>query len=309
MWLATASVSCNIIFNMYDNEDDICDLNNATDPYSDYDDSLDDISMQLDVVNFAIRDYDELSLATATVNSTDLPLNDISTDFNVPTGPPRDRYIHILPYPRRFVQAVLERTNPSSNPLVPDNIVLATVIHATFPQLLSQPGSYDELLEQFLSFILEHRTPYVLPLEPRPLVYGTDRSNSMVPAKVPTTGKKNKEKKLKDPNRHRMKNRTVLKDYVKSEKQKKKEAAKIIKKLQNRKKKKSGKGDDVRTSTFRLLGRCENRAQFTSFSVFLFFFFYDTCCCKDYVTKAAKEQRRDFDDNGSGGYLDGLVGC
>jgi hypothetical protein len=261
---------------MYDNEDDICDLNNSTDPCSDYDDSLEDISMQLDVVNFALRDYDELSLATATVNSTDLPLNDISTDFHVPTDPPRNRYIHILPYPRRFVQAIRERATPSSNPQVPNNIVLANVIHSSFPQLLTQSGSYDELLEQFLSFIFEQRTPYVLPLEPRPLVHGSDWSNSMVPTKVPT--KKNKGKQLKDPNRHRMKNRTVLKGYVKSEKQKKKEAAKIIKKLQNRKKKKSWKEDDVRTSFFRLLGRCEKRAQFASLSGFLFFLLLQGLC-------------------------------
>lgn len=249
MWLDEADFLCSsIACIMYDDIDDKHKKNIAYQYSSDFGDE-DDASIDDLLQNCSIMDVlhaDDHSLGTLPRNSPALPLSDINTDFYDPTDSSRDRDVYILPYPLQFVREVRESAAPSISLQVP-NFALANVLYDSFPQLLPQPGSNDEILLQFLTYIRGQRqlssqatTPNALFLDHCPLMCAKEPPDSVTPST-----KKKRGEKAKDPKKHRMKNRPFGLKYKTKPKH---EKGNKMKKAQSQKKENSWKRDDVRTS-------------------------------------------------------------
>ena len=208
-----------------------------------------------DDYSFSLSEED-YSLLTSPRNSPTLSPIDIITYLDdSPSDSQRNRHlpvapVYILPYPKRFVEAIYESATPRPKPKKQD-VVLANVIHESFP-LLMLPGSYDENCEKFLSYVRGKRqlfdkatTPSDVSLEHPPLMCTQELSDSV----HKKTGKQ------KDPNKYRMKNRPIGMKYKKKlgHQKGKVSAKKSTKRLQSRTKKESLKGYDVRTSIFCLI--------------------------------------------------------
>ena len=247
MWLDEADFLCSsIACIMYDDIDDNHKKNIAYQYSSDFGDE-DDASIDDLLQNCSIMDVlhaDDHSLGTLPRNSPALPLSDMNTDFYDPTDSSPDRDVYILP----FINAVRESAAPSISLQVP-NFALANVLYESFPQMLPQPGSNDEILVQFLTYIRGQRqlssqatTPNALSLDHSPLipVCANEPPDSVTPS---TKNKKGKE--VKGPKKHRMKNRPFGLKYKTKPKH---EKGNKMKKAQSQKKKNSWKRDDVRTS-------------------------------------------------------------
>ncbi len=182
-----------------------------------------------DIYDFVLSD-DDLSFAT---ESPSLDINASTLTHFKP--------FEIRPFPRNFIQGIRENSSPSLRNQVTDND-LANVIFESFEQLLSQPGSYHDLSERLLTFIIEQHQG------------------------VESPAKKERKGKKKDPNRRKMKNRVVKKPYRKSEKQIFKESENVGKKKAQRRKAPKKKSD-VRTKACICL-MIANRTKFSS----VFFF-------------------------------------